>query len=108
MCRWPVLVVVWGMCACGGTRVEAGLANAPKLGGDTPEQSRDVIGRAPTTTAMSSHPVASSWLLSGSSGLEGQSLVVPWLEHFYVGWPCPRVERNAPPVTTEPIACTSP
>jgi hypothetical protein len=106
MRRWPVLVVVWGLCACGGTRVEAGLANAPRLGGDTPEQSRDVIGKGPTTKA-SSHPVASSWLLPGSTGLEGQSLVVPWLEHFYVGWPCAPAEPKAPAISAEPIACTS-
>lgn len=105
--RWPVLVFVLGLSACGGTRVEAGLANAPQLGGATSEQSQDVIVKMPPRTP-SAHPVASSWLLSGSSGLEGQSLVVPWLEHFYVGWPCSRVERRATPVTAEPIACKTP
>lgn len=105
MRRWPVLVVVWGLCACGGTRVEAGLANAPKLGGDTPDQSRDVIVKAPTNGTATSHPVASSWLLPGSSGQEGQSLVVPWLEHFYVGWPCPHVERSVQRASAEPVVC---
>ena len=104
MSRWPVLVFVGGLCAYGGTRVEAGLANAPQLGGVTPEQSADVIVKMPARTA-GSHPVASSWLLPGSSVPEGQSLVLPWLEHFYLGWPCPRAERRTPSVTTEPIAC---
>ncbi|HEX8796156.1 MAG TPA: hypothetical protein VF765_34640 [Polyangiaceae bacterium] len=104
MTRWPVLVFVGGVCACGGTRVEAGLANAPQLGGATSEQSADVIVKMPARTA-SSHPVASSWLLPGASAPEGQSLVLPWLEHFYVGWPCANVERRSPPVTTQPVAC---
>ena len=26
MARWPVLLFVLGLCACGGARVEAGLA----------------------------------------------------------------------------------
>ena len=104
MSRWPVLVFVGCLCACGGTRVEAGLANAPQLGGATTEPSADVIVKPPARTA-SAHPVASSWLLPGSSAPEGQSLALPWLEHFYVGWPCAHVERRAPPGTTEPIAC---
>lgn len=107
MCRWPVLVVVWGLCACGGTRVEAGLANAPRLGGDTPDRSGDVVVKMPTKTETRSHPVASSWLLPGSPGVEGQSLVVPWLDHFYVDWPCARAERTAPAASVTPIACTS-
>lgn len=105
--RWPVLLFVSGLCACGGTRVEAGLANAPQLGGATAEQSQDVVVKMPTRGA-STHPLASTWLLSGSSAPEGQSLVIPWLEHFYVGWPCSHVERSAPPVTVEPIACKAP
>jgi hypothetical protein len=105
--RWPVLLFVWWLCACGGTRVEGGLANAPQLGGATPDESHDVIVKMPPRTP-STHPVASSWLLEGSTGLEGQSLVVPWLEHFYVGWPCTHVERNVQPVTAEPVACKTP
>ncbi len=105
--RWPVLVFVWGLCACGGARVEAGLANAPRLGGATPEESPDVVVKMPARPA-SSHPIASGWLSPASSGPEGQSLVVPWLEHFYVGWPCSHVERTAPPVTAEPVACKTP
>lgn len=105
--RWLVLVL--GLCACGGTRMEAGLANAPRLGGATPEESQDVVVKMPPRAATSSHSVASTWLLPGSSVVEGQSLVGPWLEHFYVGWPCsPRVERRAAPVTVEPIACKTP
>jgi hypothetical protein len=107
MSRWLVLVFVGGVCACGGARVEGGLANAPRLGGATPEESHDVIVKMPPQ-APSSHSVASTWLVPESSGLAGQSLVVPWLEHFYVGWPCSRVERRAPPVTAEPIACKTP
>jgi len=105
--RWPVLVLVLGLCACGGARVEGGLANAPRLGGATPEESHDVVVKMPPRPS-SAHSVASGWLLPGSSGVEGQSLVVPWLEHFYVGWPCSHVERRAPPVTAEPIACKTP
>lgn len=105
MCRWPVLLFVGGLCACGGTRVEAGLANAPQLGGATPDQSADVIVKTPAATTASAHRVASSWLVPGLSAPEGQSLVLPWLEHFYVGWPCPHVERRATSVTTDPIAC---
>ena len=107
MSRWPVLVFVGGLCACGGVRAEAGLANAPRLGGATPEESHDVVVKMPPNTP-SSHSVASGWLLPGASGLEGQSLVVPWLEHFYVGWPCSHVERRPAPVTAQPIACKTP
>lgn len=105
--RWPVLVFVSMSCACGGTRVEAGLANAPSLGGATAEESHDVVVKMPSK-APSSHPMASTWVLPGSSLVEGPSLVQPWLEHFYVGWPCSHVERRAPPVNAEPIACKAP
>lgn len=103
--RWPVLVFVSGLCACGGTRVEGGLANAPAFGGTTPDESRDVVVMMPPR-ATSSRSIANSWLLNGSTGLEGQSLVVPWLEHFYVGWPCSSAEHEVRPV--EPVACKSP
>ena len=105
--RWLVLVFVSGLCACGGTRVEAGLANAPQLGGATLEESHDVVVKMPQRTT-SSHSVASTWLLPGSSLVESQSVVGPWLEHFYVGWPCTHVERRPAPVTAEPIACKTP
>jgi hypothetical protein len=104
--RWPVLVFGLWLCACGGARVEAGLANAPALGGTTAEESHDVVVKMPPR--VSSHTVVSTWLLPGSSQMESQSLVVPWLEHFYVGWPCSSVVRRAEPVTVEPIACKTP
>jgi hypothetical protein len=107
MSRWPVLVFVCGVWACGGARVEAGLANAPRLGGATPEASQDVVVKMPPR-APSAHSVASTWALPGSSLVEGQSIVGPWLEHFYVGWPCSRVERRVAPVSAEPIACKTP
>jgi hypothetical protein len=114
MSRWPVLIALsFGFSAaalgCAPT-VQPGLANAPRLGGTglADERTHDVVsngqdgcsghgehgplrGRVPPCPAVA-HPVASTMLLP-AKGSNDPSMVEPWLEHFYVGWPCPRPAR---------------
>lgn len=133
MCRWPVLVVlVVGplLAGCSSATVQPGLANAPRLGGTAlaDERVRDVIangddacgrhgehgplrGRIPPCPGAS-HPVATTWL-APSPASTSESLVLPWLEHFYAGWPCPRsttTEARSIAAWTPPpvMACTTP
>jgi hypothetical protein len=85
--------------------IEPGLANAPRVGGvqTADERVHDVVsngGDSCGRTAEQSplrvrwpacptvpHPLAASFFVSGPSG--NQSLVRPWLEHFYVDWVTP-------------------
>lgn len=126
--RWQVLTVcasAWTFMGCGalGT-TQVGLANAPGLGGaahletnregltDVIANGRESCARTADGTGIGdgplrhrvppceteTRPVPSSdlappWIVDG-----GQSLVLPWLEHFYTGWPC----HHLPP--TEPAA----
>jgi hypothetical protein len=105
MSRWsPILGAACAvplLAAC-ATRVEPGLANAPRLGGiqTADERVSDVISnggdscgryaehgplraRLPPCPTVS-HPLAASFLVQSPTGAE--SLVGPWLEHFYVDW----------------------
>jgi hypothetical protein len=105
MSRWtPVLGAAWAvplLAGCAGS-IEPGLANAPRLGGtqtadervhDAVSNAGDSCGRyaehgplrarlPPCPTVA--HPLAASFLAPSPAGRE--SLVVPWLEHFYVDW----------------------
>ncbi len=109
MSRWPVLLALslsaWTVgCA---TSVRPGLANAPRLGGTgvADERVRDVVAngddacgvhaehgslryRVPPCPAV--HPAMGSSWLPVSARSSSDALVVPWLQHFYVGWPCAR------------------
>jgi hypothetical protein len=117
MKRWLVLtvpsLVLLGGCA---PSVEAGLANAPRLGDSAVADDRphDVIanggdscgryaergplvGRIPAC-GTPVHPVVRATLLPPAPGRE-EGVVVRWLQHFYLGWPCPRSPTAAAPKT---------
>jgi hypothetical protein len=109
MSRWPLLTVfsiAWPLAGCGWS-LHPGLANVPRTDGLGPADDRihDVVanggdscglhaeqgplrGRWPPCPAAA-HPSAGALLLPASPGVN-ESLVRPWLEHFYVGWPCAR------------------
>jgi len=131
MFRWLVLALVSGSPLLAGcaTSVRPGLASAPQLGGSAvaSERGHDVVsngdeacgvygehnvlrGRIPPCPKVV-HPIAATWL-APSAAAKDDSLVLPWLEHFYEGWPCPharpveaRWEVWSPPAT---MACTTP
>jgi hypothetical protein len=131
MSRWPVLALLSGGLLLAGCAPSArpGLANAPRLGGSAvaDERVHDVVsngddacgiyaehgvlrGRIPPCPSVA-HPIAATWL-APSAAAKDDSLVLPWLEHFYAGWPCPRTHAPeprsiawSPPVAT---SCTSP
>jgi hypothetical protein len=108
MSRWPWLtafcIAPW-IVGCASSSLQPGLANAPRLGGTqvADERVSDVIsngndscgrnvgpgplrGRAPP--CPTTHPTR--WAVAPSSATgAGGSFVVPWVEHFYSGWPCP-------------------
>ncbi len=133
MSRWPVLALLsMGSLLAGcAPSVRAGLANAPALGGTPVADARvhDVIsngdeacgmyaehgvlrGRIPPCPKVA-HPIAATWL-APSAAAKDDSLVLPWLEHFYDGWPCPpsrhgesRTLAWGPPVAVA-TACTAP
>jgi hypothetical protein len=107
MKKWLVLSVcasAWMSLGCSSS-VQGGLANAPGLGGQAHPDDRiaDVIANGRDSCSRQGNdgplryrvppcetevrPAASDlvppWLVNG-----GQSMVLPWLEHFYTGWPC--------------------
>jgi hypothetical protein len=111
MSRWLVLAafsMALPLLGCGSS-VRAGLSNAPRLGGTTTADNRvgdavsngdDACGAYAENGALRNRiPPCPGWAatypLSGSevplpaAGAPGGSLVQPWLNHFYVGWPCP-------------------
>jgi hypothetical protein len=110
MSRWLVLAVVstaLPLVGC-GTSVRAGLSNAPRLGGTTTTDNRvsDVVSNGddgcgvysehgtlrnrvpPCQSAGPTFPLSVSQVPPPSEAPSG-GLVQPWLDHFYVGWPCP-------------------
>lgn len=126
MARWPVLVgfsITFTALGCASpSQVTAGLANAPGLGGTSvgDERQHDVVanghdscesvtGRSPLRGHLppcptASHPVAAaSW--EPTIGANDESLVLPWLQHFYAGWPC---TRSAAAVESRAVAWTTP
>jgi hypothetical protein len=126
MARWPVLVgfaissTLFGSLGCAASpSVTPGLANAPRLGGtggvddgahDVVANGRDscesVTGRSPLRGHLPACPTASHPVASLPPMLEyrTQSMVVPWLEHFYVGWPC---THSAAAVQSRTVAWSS-
>lgn len=130
MSRWPVLALLSMMFQLAGcaSAVRPGLANAPRLGGSAvaDERVHDVVsngdeacglhpergvppGRIPPCPSVV-HPVATTWLMPSPAATD-ESLVLPWLEHFYAGWPCPRSEITTHSISwsTQVItACSAP
>jgi hypothetical protein len=118
--RWLVLTVcsialAWG---CAPT-VEGGLANGPRLGGSglADEHIHDVIsnggdscgrspehgplrGRTPACPTIA-HPFVGPTWSPTVRGARGEGLDVPWLKHFYIGWPCP---KSAEAADAKPVA----
>ncbi len=123
MSRWPLLTafsMVWCVAGCAAS-VTPGLANVPRVDGlgAYEEGVRDVVANGddscsryaegsplrgrwpPCRTATRS--TASTELLPGYPTGE-PSLVLPWLEHFYVGWPCAHATAKR---TTKSVAWTT-
>ena len=109
MSRWLLVAVLSVVPSLGcGSTVGAGLANAPRLGGTPTADNRvnDVIAngddacgvstesgsvlrnRVPPCTSWAPREVNASYLASPPAGQSSVGLVQPWLNHFYVGWPC--------------------
>jgi hypothetical protein len=130
MSRWLLLTafsMACGLVGCAPSSIRPGLANVPRLGGTAAddERVRDVVAngddscsahaeqgplryRWPPCTS-SAHPIADTELLPAYIGLR-ESLVMPWLEHFYVGWPCPHALSRTPArtdVRTQTTAATT-
>jgi hypothetical protein len=96
-CSFPLVVG----CA---PAVTPGLANAPRLGGSSAdERSDDVVangtdacgrdaehgvlrGQWPACPTVERAPALTAFKVK--SRPSGGGLVVPWLQHFYVRWPC--------------------
>jgi len=127
-CPWlsASLLVPW-LVGCAPS-LHPGLANAPRLGGTglADERIGDVVsnggdscgryaergplqGRIPPCPSVSPARAA----LFEPAGVN-DALVVPWLKHFYYGWPCPHATPSE--TRTEawvslargPSACTLP
>jgi hypothetical protein len=110
MSRWLwVTAFCFAPCiaGCGASSpLQAGLANAPRLGGTqlADERVSDVISNGNDSCARSAgpgplrgrvppcpttHPTRWGNIPPSSATGAGESLVIPWVEHFYSGWPCP-------------------
>jgi hypothetical protein len=120
MSRWPVLAafsIALLVLGCGSS-LRAGLSNAPRLGGTAPadEEVHDVVSNGDDACGLHAehgvlrnrippcpravHPLAgAAWPSLAARSPSDGGLVVPWLQHFYVGWPCahspPRKEMRA-------------
>jgi hypothetical protein len=110
MARWTVLVgisIALASLGCASaSAVTPGLANAPALGGvgavepgpyDVVSNGRDscesMTGQSPLRGHVPpcptvSHPVAAVPPSLLPRQARHDSLVLPWVEHFYVGFPC--------------------
>jgi hypothetical protein len=106
MARWLLLTVfsmAWSLAGCASS-VRPGLANVRLDGlGVADDRVADVVangddscgrhgedgplrGRWPPCPAHGR--VARATVVLPRATSPGESLVVPWLEHFYTGWPC--------------------
>lgn len=107
MARWPVLTAcALGCLAAGCTpSFTPGFANAPRLGGSAiaDEHVRDVVSNGDDACRLGSEGTALrnkvppcptveattyAHLAHVSRDPENDAIVVRWLRHFYVGWPC--------------------
>jgi hypothetical protein len=107
MARWPLLTVfsmAWTLAGCAAS-VRPGLANVPRLDGLGAADDRvgDVVANGDDSCGRHGEdgPLRNRWpacpahsraamttVLLPETTRRGESLVVPWLEHFYTGWPC--------------------
>jgi hypothetical protein len=114
MSRWPVLTVLMMLPMLGGcgTAVRPGLANAPRLGGATAADDRvtdTVANGADACGLYAEHgvlrnqiPACASWAptfppasyATPVASAPNGGLVEPWVNHLYVGWPCPRTSAS--------------
>jgi hypothetical protein len=138
MTRWLLLAVfsmlpVFGCASSqvGPVGVSAGLANAPRLGGTPTADNRisDVIANgndACGVTGGEAGPLpnrippcvpSGAWVPGRplaavvSPPTPSSELVEPWLNHFYVGWPCPHASRQTKSLLPAGVAvaeCTVP
>jgi hypothetical protein len=125
MPRWLVLTVVsfLGCAAPSAGALRPGLANAPRLGGTgvADERLSDVVSngddacglraehgplrnRIPACTVVTV-PAPGPSAFRPSAGRAQPGLVVPWVQHFYVGWPCARPTTGG--ASTLALATTS-
>jgi hypothetical protein len=121
MSKWPMLAVLAIVLLAGcAPSVEAGLANAPRLGGSADERVHDVISNGGDSCGryaeygplryrippcpVAAHPIVSAKLpapVAGSKTDDG--FAAPWLQHFYVGWPC---QAPVISVSDKTVACS--
>jgi hypothetical protein len=118
--RWLMLALVSASLAampllgC-ATSVRPGLSNAPRLGDAPATESRiaDVVSNGddactgyterggvlrnripPCATRSAGYPLSVSEVPPPEGVTPGGALVRPWLDHFYVGWPCPTTSSS--------------
>jgi hypothetical protein len=132
MSRWLLLTVFCAIPALGcGSTVGAGLANAPRLGGATTADNRvnDVIANGDDACGVSAEsgsvlrnriPPCASWapreprasvVPPSSASQSSVGLVQPWLNHFYVGWPCATTtsrSKSLLPASSTVASCSVP
>jgi len=111
MSRWLVLTVLSAALPLFGcaSSVRPGLSNAPRLGGTPTADNRigDVVSNGddacgvyaehgvlpnripPCQSRSAANPPPGSEPLLPASVAPPSPLVEPWLDHFYIGWPCP-------------------
>jgi hypothetical protein len=115
MSRWLVLTVFAALplvAGCGST-VRPGLANGPRLGGTTTADDRvdDVVSNGAEACGLYAEhgvlrnqiPACASWapatppasyVTAPGAVAPNGGLVEPWVNHLYVGWPCPGVPSS--------------
>jgi hypothetical protein len=116
MSRWLVLAAfstALPLLGCGSS-VRAGLSNAPRLGGTSTADNRvgDVVSNGddacgtyaesgalrnrvpPCQSWTGAYPMTAAQVPLPASGPPAGGLVQPWLNHFYVGWPCPEATSS--------------
>jgi hypothetical protein len=127
MSRWLVLTVLstaTAMLGCAPS-LQAGLANGPRLGGTglADERIHDVVSngddgcgrhaehgplrnRMPPCSTIAQPVTGTMRWTVGAGGNE--SLVLPWVQHFYRGWPCahPVLAPEAKAVAWEEVVTT--
>jgi hypothetical protein len=107
------MVVLLALSLGCGSSVQPGLANAPALGGtrvvdprvhdaiaNGPDSCGRRLDRAPgplrnrlSPCAPLSSPAKSAAFVSKAPG--NDAFALPWMEHYYVGWPCLRADKKS-------------